>query len=104
MPYRLPGILRHQCLELVFRPLVVEKGLAGVAEQGGELGPGIRCAHIDYADRLDARPRRLGIDEVRGFAGLDAAPELLLRRNQDAEVKWVHGNRDLHPLSTAGDD
>src|SRR5262245_58359728 len=104
MPDRLLDVLRHQGLELVFRPLMVEKGLAGVAEQGGELRPGIRLAHIDDADRIDARPRLLGIDEMRRFAGLDAAPELLLRRDQDAEVKWVHGNRDLDPLSTASDD
>src|SRR5215831_5367998 len=78
MPDRVLDVLRHQCLELVFRPLVVEKGLAGVAEQGRELGPGIRCAHIDDADRLNARPRLLGIDEMGRFAGLDAAPELLL--------------------------
>ena len=31
----------------------------------GELRPGIRRAHVDDADRLDARPRRLGIDQVR---------------------------------------
>src|SRR5262245_35624622 len=104
MPDRLLDVLRHQGLELVFCPLMVEKGLAGVAEQGGEFGPGIRRAHIDDADRLDARPRWLGVDEVRRFTGLDAAPELLLRRNQDAEVKWVHGNRDLDPFAPAGDD
>src|SRR5215831_3753509 len=104
MPDCLPSILGHQGLELVFRPLMVEKGLAGVAEQRGEFGPGIRRTHINDADRIDARPRRLAIDEVRRFTGLDAAPELLLRGDEDAEVKWVHGNRDLDPLSTAGDD
>src|SRR5215475_10117715 len=36
---------------------------------------------------------------LRRFTGLDAAPELLLRGDEDAEVKWVHGNRDLDPLS-----
>src|SRR5262245_27726706 len=61
MPDRLPRILGHQRLELVFRPLMVEKGLAGVAEHVGEFGPGIRCAHIDDADRLNARPRLFGI-------------------------------------------
>src|SRR5262245_41535149 len=76
----LPGILRHQGFELAFGSFVVEKGAPGVAEERGELGPGIRCAHIDDADGLDARPRRLGIDEMGRFAGLDAAPELLFRR------------------------
>src|SRR5262245_20867482 len=79
MPDRLPDILRHQGLELVFRPLMVEKGLAGVAKQGGELRPGIRGAHIDDADRLDARPRRFNAKEARGLAVLDAAPEFLFR-------------------------
>src|SRR5262249_27294821 len=68
MPDDLPGILRHQGFELAFRPLVVEKGASGVAEEGGELRPGIRRAHIDDADGLDARQRRLGIDQMGRFA------------------------------------
>src|SRR6516162_6078595 len=62
VPDGLPGILRHQRFELAFRPFVVEKGAPGVAEQRGELGPGIRGAHINDADGLDTGPRRLGID------------------------------------------
>src|SRR5262249_16195741 len=104
VPDGLPGILRHQGLELAFGPFVVEKGAPGVAEERSELGPGIRRAHIDDADGLDARPRRLGIDEVRCFSGLDAAPKFLFRRNQDTQIKRVHGNRDLHPFATSGDD
>src|SRR5262245_25354491 len=68
VPDGLPGILRHQGFELAFGPFVVEKGTTGVAEEGGELGPRIRRAHIDDADGLDARPRRLGEDEVGDFA------------------------------------
>src|SRR6476619_1646862 len=33
MPDCLPGVIRHQGFELAFRPLVIEKGLAGVAEE-----------------------------------------------------------------------
>ena len=33
-----------------------------------ELRPGIRRTHVDDADGLDARPRRLGQDEVGDFA------------------------------------
>src|SRR6266436_5150928 len=55
------GILGHQGFELALGPFVVEKGAACVAEERGELGPGIRRAHIDDADGLDARPRRLDI-------------------------------------------
>src|SRR5262249_44631497 len=68
VPDGLPGILRHQGFELALGPFVVEKGAAGVAEERGELRPGIGRAH--NADGLDARPRRLGIDEMGRFAGL----------------------------------
>src|SRR5262245_34133360 len=72
---RLLGILRHKSLELAFRVFVLEKGAAGIAENRGELRPRIRRTHIDDADGLDARPRRLGIDEVGRLSGLHAAPE-----------------------------
>src|SRR6266496_1264056 len=58
MPNRLPGILGHQGFELAFRPFVVEKGTPGVAEERGELRPGIRRTHIYDSDGLDARPWR----------------------------------------------
>ena len=70
----------------------------------GELRPGIRRAHVDDADGLDAWPRRLGIDQMGRLAGLDAAPELLFRLDQNAEIERVHGDGDLHPLAAAGDD
>src|SRR6516162_4087175 len=79
VPDGLPGILRHQGFELALGPFVVEKGTPGVAEERGKLRPGIRRAHIDDADGLDARPRRLGINEMGLLAGLHATPELLFR-------------------------
>src|SRR6201990_1959213 len=54
VPDGLLGVLRHQGFELAFRPLVVEKGAPGVAEERGEFRPGIRRTHIDNADGLDA--------------------------------------------------
>src|SRR5215472_14571414 len=90
MPDGLPGILRHQGFELALGPFVVEKGAPGVAKERGELRPGIRRAHIDDADGVDARPRRLGIDEMGSFARLHAAPELLFRRHQNTEIERVH--------------
>src|SRR6516162_6482262 len=104
MADRLLGVVRYQGFELALRALVVEKGFPRVAEERGELGPGIRCAHIDDADGLDARPWRLSQDEVWDFARLYTAPEFLFRRHEDAEIKWVHGNRDLHPFAATGDD
>ena len=99
VPERLLGILGPQGFELAFGPSVVEKGTPGVAEEHGELRPGIRRAHIDDADGLDARPRRFGIDEMGRFAGLHAAPELLFRRDEDTQIKRVHGDRD-GPIGT----
>src|SRR5262249_545566 len=101
---RLPGVVWHQGLELALRALVVEKGFPRVAEERGELRPGIRCAHIDDADGLNARPRRLGIDQVRWFAVLDARPKFPFRRTQARQIKPVHGNRDLPPFAAAGND
>src|SRR5262245_58200130 len=65
---RLLGILGHQGFELAFRTFVVEKGLSAAAEQGCKLGPRIRRAHIHDADGLDARPRRLGVNQVGCFS------------------------------------
>src|SRR5215471_11866708 len=47
VPNGLPGILGHQGFELAFGPFVLEEGAPGVAEERGELRPGIRRAHID---------------------------------------------------------
>src|SRR5499427_10261421 len=59
MADRLLGVLRHQGLELALRALVVEKGFPGAAEESSELRPGTRRTHLDDADGLGARPRRL---------------------------------------------
>src|SRR5262249_24656939 len=80
------------------------KGFPGVAEERCELRPRVRRAHVDDADGLDARPWRLCHDEVRDLAGLDAAPELLFRRDQNGEIKRVHWYGDLDPFAAAGND
>src|SRR6516162_889504 len=104
MSDRLLGVLGNERLELALGSLVVEKGAAGAAEQRGELRPGIRRTHVDDADRLDTRPRRLSIDEVGRFARLNTPPEFLSCRYQDGQIEWVLGDRDLDPLAAAGDD
>src|SRR6476620_4213291 len=73
-----PGILRHQGLQLGAGSLVVLGRLPGRLKQAGKLGPGVGAAHVDGPDRLDLWPWRLDAKQVRGLAGLDAAPELLL--------------------------
>src|SRR5919109_569665 len=104
MPNRLFGVLGNECLELAFGTLMVEKGAARRAEERRKLGPGVRRAHIHDPDRLDSRSRRLGIDGVRRFTGLDAAPKLLLSGYQHAEIKWIHRDGNFHPLAATGDD
>ena len=46
-------------------------------------------AHVDDADRLQPRPRRLDPEQARGLAALDAAPELLLRGEQQVLVERI---------------
>src|SRR5690349_21548635 len=87
MPNRFLGVLRNKRLELAFGTFMIQVGRAGGAEERSKFGPRVRRAHVNDADGLDARARRLGIDEVRQFAKLHAAPELLLRRDQDAEIE-----------------
>src|SRR3984893_8048719 len=70
MPDRFLRILGHEAFELGLGPLVVEEGGAGIAEQGRKLRPGVRRAHVDNADRLDAGARRLGAAQGRGLATL----------------------------------
>src|SRR3954468_20918011 len=76
MANRFLGILRHQLLELGLGGVVFGMGEAGPTKHVGEFGPGIGCAHVDDPDRLDLGPRWLDIEQARGFARLDAAPEL----------------------------
>jgi len=78
MADRFPGVFRHQGFQFGPGFFVLEKSVAGRPKYGGELGPGIRRAHVDDAHRLDARWRPLDIKEVRALPALDAAPELLL--------------------------
>src|SRR5271169_2940349 len=44
---RLLGVFRHQGFELGLGSLMVEKGGPRRAEEAGELGPRIRCAHVN---------------------------------------------------------
>src|SRR6516225_2311608 len=98
------GILRKQGLELAFRPLVLEVSRPGPAKQRRELRPAVGGAHIHNANGFDARAWWFGIDEVGCFPGLDTAPELLFRRDQDAKIEWVYGDRDFRPFAATGDD
>ena len=78
--------------------------LPGCLKQACKLGPGVGAAHVDGPDRLDLWPWRLDAKQVRGLAGLDAAPELLLGREQKVLVERIGRNGHLHPFAAAGND
>jgi hypothetical protein len=67
--------------------LVLQEGGSALPKQPGEFSPGIGRTHVDDANRLDAGPRRLGAQQPRGLAALDAAPELLLGCEQEVTAR-----------------
>jgi hypothetical protein len=99
VPYGLLGVLRHQGLQLGLGGLVFRIGRSGAAEDTGEFGLGIGRAHVDNPHRLNAGARWLGVEETRGLAVLDAAPELLFRGQKDVLVEGIRRNRELDPLA-----
>src|SRR6516165_11855911 len=99
-----PGVLRDQLLEVELRRLVLLVGPSGVAIDGREFGPAIGQAHVYDAHRLEPRPRRFDAEQARGLTALDAAPELLLGRQQQVLVERIAKDCDLDPLSAARDD
>src|ERR1700712_1050201 len=52
MPGRLPGILRHQLLQLSLRPLMFLVGRPGLPVGCRERRPGVGGTHIDDPNRL----------------------------------------------------
>jgi hypothetical protein len=90
MAERLLGVLGHQAFELGLRPLMLEEGRPGRAEQR----PGIRGSHIDTAHYLDPRPWRVDPEQARAIPEVDAAPELLLCSHQfiDFEIRIISGS------------
>jgi hypothetical protein len=89
MADRLPGILRHQVLELGLGLLVLEMRLPGVDEDAGVLRPGIGSAHIDDANGLNPRLRWFDAEKGRGLAALHAAPELPLSSDNEMLVERI---------------
>src|SRR6266446_5434272 len=72
------GILGHEALQFDLGVLMLQKCGSGLAKDCGEFRPGIGRTHIDDANGLDAGSRRLGKEQSRGLAALEATPELLL--------------------------
>src|SRR5262249_16145636 len=104
MSDRLLCVVGNEVLELALCSLVVEEGAAHIAKQRRELRPGIRRTHVDDTNGVDARAWRPAIDYRGTFTCLDAAPEFLFGRNQQAEIERVHGDGDFYPLAAASND
>ena len=104
MAARLLGILRHKLLQLGFRDLMLAVGLSGAQIGCRKLRPQIGRSHVDDLDGLQPRTRRFDVEQERRLAALDAAPELLLSREQEMLIERVGMNLDLDPFATAGDD
>src|SRR5262245_66345102 len=64
---RLLGVFRYQALQFGLGFFVIEKGVAGRPEHGGEIGPRVGRAHVDDPQRLDTQYRGL---EFTGVLGL----------------------------------
>ena len=102
MADRLLRILRHQALELGLGLLVLKMRVPGADEDVGELRPGIGGAHIDNADRLNARPWRVDPEQGRGLTALHTAPELPLRGDNEVLIERIGMGSDLDPFAAAG--
>ena len=89
--------------ELGFGPFMLEMRLPGANEDIGEFDPGIGGAHINDADGVDARSRRVDPEESRGLAALDATPELAFGRDDEVLVEGIGMGGDLDPFAAAGD-
>src|SRR5258707_15394098 len=81
------GILRHHFLKLGLGAFMLLMGRTGAAIDGCKFRPCVGPAHVDDADRLQPGPWRFDPEQMRRLAGLDAAPELLLGRDQDMLVQ-----------------
>src|ERR1700758_3726123 len=64
---RLLCVVGNEVLELALCSLVVEEDAARIAKQRCELRPGIGRARVNNTDCLDARPWRLGLNQVGRF-------------------------------------
>ncbi len=104
MPDGLLSIFRHEAFQFGFGLLVFEMRRSSPRKDPSELRPGVRRAHVDDAHRFDARPRRLGAEQDRGLAILDAAPEFPLSSENEVLIERIGMGLDLDPLAASGDD
>lgn len=97
-------VLGHEGFEFRLGAFVLEVGLAGLTEDGGELRPGVGGSHVDDADGLNPGLWGLVVEEMRPLAGFDGSPERALGGEQDGLVDRVGFDGDFSPLAVTGDD
>src|ERR1700735_1009341 len=104
MADRLLRIFRHQAFELGFGSFMLEVRLPGADEDIGEFDPCVGRAHINDADRLNARSRWIDAEESRGLTRLDATPKLTFSRDDEVLVEGIGVSADLYPFAAPGND
>src|SRR5271156_7087061 len=103
MPDRFLGILWHQTFELSLSLLMFEIGRPGLGKHGRELRPGIGRTHVDNANGIHLWFWRIDPKQLRWLAGLDATPELPLRRDNEMLIERIGMGQDLDPLAAPSD-
>jgi hypothetical protein len=99
---RLLGILRQQTLELSLGLFMLEVCVPGADKDACEISPGIGGAHIDHANGLNPRFRRVEAEQGRELAALDTAPALLFRADNEVLMERRIGmGLDLDPFAAA---
>src|SRR5262249_42824428 len=103
VPGCLLGVFRHQSFELGLSVFVLEVGLSRAPKDAGEFGPRVRRAHVHDPHGFDPGPWWFGAEKPRGFATLDAAPEVPFRRQKEVLVERIGWSPDLDPFVGAAD-
>ena len=101
---RFLGIFRHQFLEVGLGAFVLLMGGSGPAEGSANSAQELE-ALISTIRTASSRGRGGSTPNSRGsFAALDAAPELLLRREEQMLVQRIGMDGHFDPFAAAGDD
>jgi hypothetical protein len=83
--------------------MIKESGTRG-AEEAGELGPRVGLAHVDDADRLDPRPRRLDAIGARRLSRSGRSARTDVPPSPKSAGKGICWYRHLDPFAPASDD
>ena len=95
MAARFLRIFWDQLFQLRLCGIVLEISRTGPMKDSGKLSPRIGRAHVDRSNCFDPGPRGLDAKQARALAGLNTAPELLFRCQQQVLVQGIGGNGHL---------